>query len=49
MRYHIYDENGEKMRIVSSLWEAKHITELRDGWRFERVRKPRLVYEDAPF
>jgi hypothetical protein len=49
MRYHIFDENHEKMRIVSSLWEAQHITELRTGWTFERVRQPRPVYEDAPF
>ena len=49
MRYHIYDEDGQKMRIVSSLWEAKHITQLRDGWTFERVRQPKPIYEDAPF
>ena len=49
MRYHIFDESGEKMRIVSSLWEAKHITELRAGWTFTRVKKIKPIYEDAPF
>lgn len=49
MRYHIFDEFGEKMRIVSSLWEAKHITELRAGWTFTRVKKIKPTYEDAPF
>jgi hypothetical protein len=49
MKYHIFDENNDKMRIVSSLWEAKHITNLRDGWTFIRVKAPKIVYEDAPF
>jgi hypothetical protein len=49
MKYHIFDENNDKMRIVSSLWEAKQITNLREGWTFVRVRTPRPVYEDAPF
>lgn len=49
MKYHIYDENGEKMRIVSSLWEAKHITNLRIGWTFTRVKPEPIIYEDAPF
>jgi hypothetical protein len=49
MKYHIYDENHDKMRIVSSLWEAKHITSIRQGWTFERVKQPRPIYEDAPF
>ena len=49
MKYHIFDENNEKMRIVSSLWEAKHIINLREGWTFVRVKQPRPVYEDAPF
>jgi hypothetical protein len=49
MKYHIFDENHEKMRIVSSLWEAKHITDLRTGWTFTRVKTPKIVYEDAPF
>lgn len=49
MKYHIFDEDGQKMRIVSSLWEAKHITELRAGWTFTRVKQPKPVYEDAPF
>lgn len=49
MKYYIYDETGDKMRIVSSLWEAKHITELRTGWTFKRVKQPRPIYEDAPF
>ncbi len=49
MKYHIFDENNERMRIVSSLWEAKHITGLRFGWRFVRVKPAPIVYEDAPF
>jgi hypothetical protein len=49
MRYHIYDEDGLKMRIVSSFWEAKHITELRQGWTFIKVKQPKPIYEDAPF
>lgn len=49
MKYHIFDENNDKMRIVSSIWEAKHITNLREGWTFVRVKQPRPVYEDAPF
>jgi hypothetical protein len=49
MKYHIYDENHDKMRIVSSLWEAKHITSIRQGWTFEQVRQPKPIYEDAPF
>ena len=49
MKYHIFDENNEKMRIVSTLWEAKHITEMRQGWTFVRVKQPKFVYEEAPF
>ena len=49
MKYHIFDENNDKMRIVNSLWEAKHITSIRQGWTFERVRQPKPIYEDAPF
>lgn len=49
MKYHIFDENGERMRIVSSLWDAKHITELRCGWTYKRVKVEKPIYEDAPF
>ena len=49
MTYKIYDENGELMRVVSSFTESKFVISLRDGWTFTRVRKPKPVYEDAPF
>lgn len=49
MKYHIFDENGERMRIVTSLWDAKHITGLRSGWTYKRVKIEKPIYEDAPF
>lgn len=49
MTYKVYDENGDLMRIVGSLTEAKFITSLREGWIFTKVKKPKPVYEDAPF
>ena len=39
--YLIYDEEKELMRTVARQEEAKQIIELRKGWSFKCVRKPK--------
>ena len=49
--YEIRDENGDLMRTVGRLEEAKSIVAVRDGWSYKRVKqqKPAYVFEEAPF
>ncbi len=49
MRYHIYYEDGCKIRIVDNLWEAKHIVGLRPGWKYVRIKPPAIIFEEALF
>jgi hypothetical protein len=50
--YNIYDENGDLMRRVRYLAEAKYIVSIREGWSYKRMPKKRLdlsIYMEAPF
>jgi len=52
MRYQIFDEHGELMRIVSRKEEALALAALRNGWTYKRVimkRKAEFVFEEALF
>ena len=51
MSYRVTDETGELMRVVGRLEEAKSLVASRSGWTYNRVTKPKPVYqfEDAPF
>jgi hypothetical protein len=51
IRYQIFDESGELMRIVSRKEEALAAVALRSGWGYKRVvvAKPKFEFEDAPF
>ena len=54
MPYIIYNEDGEKMRVVQRLEEAKHLVETRQDWSYKFFKKPKDVvdltrFEDAPF
>ena len=52
MRYKIYNEDGELMRITHRKEEAQLTCVLREGWSFkaERVAKqPQYTFEEAPF
>jgi hypothetical protein len=40
MSYSIKDENGERMRIVGRLEEAKYICYLNKGWTYKFFRPP---------
>lgn len=42
MKYLIRDENGELMRIVGRREEAKHLVNIRNGWTFQAIPKPKL-------
>ena len=46
MKYHIYDENGEKMRIVRRQEEAIQIVMPRPGWTFKKV-KQKIIKRDG--
>ena len=35
MAYMLYDEDGEKMRVVHRLEEAKQLVETRTGWTYK--------------
>ena len=51
LRFQIFDELGELMRIVSRKEEALAAVALRNGWTYKRVftKKPTIKFEDAPF
>lgn len=51
MEYRVSDEEGELMRVVGRLEEAKTLVNNRAGWSYKRVRieKPVYKFEDAPF
>lgn len=45
MTYKIYNEDEELMRIVYRKEEAVVICALRQGWTYEWLKKPKVVYE----
>lgn len=51
MAYQVSDEEGELMRVVGRLEEAKTLISQRAGWTYKRVTQPKPVYvfEEAPF
>jgi hypothetical protein len=51
MAYRVSDEEGELMRVVGRLEEAKILVNKRAGWSYKRVKieKPVYQFEDAPF
>lgn len=54
MPYMIYNEDGEKMRVVSRLEEAKQLVETRADWSYKFFKKPVKTldlndFEEAPF
>lgn len=54
MPYSIYNEDDEKMRVVSRLEEAKQLVESRAGWSYKFFRAPtkqpeQFNFEEAPF
>ena len=52
MPYNIYNEDNEKMRVVSRLEEAKQLIANKPDWSytFFRVAKPEpFKFEEAPF
>jgi hypothetical protein len=54
MSYSIKDEEGNKVRIVGRLEEAKALCALREGWTYNFFRTPQQEpifyrFEEAPF
>ena len=52
MPYTIYNEDNEKMRVVSRLEEAKQLVQTRADWSYKFFRKPQpepFNFEEAPF
>jgi hypothetical protein len=50
MRYKIYNEDGELMRVTHRKEEAEAVCALRLGWSFKAERsapKPQYTFEDA--
>jgi len=46
MSYHIYNEDGEKMRVVGRQEEAQAICAMRRGWTFKRVMQ-KIIKRDG--
>jgi hypothetical protein len=51
MRFQIFDEQNELIRIVFRKEEALAVVALRSGWTYKRVimKKPKFEFEEAPF
>ena len=52
MPYIIYDEDGEKMRVVGKLEEAKALVKDRQDWSYKYFKPPKpepFNFEEAPF
>ena len=51
LRFQIFDELGELMRIVSRKEEALALIALRSGWHYKKVtvEKPKFKFEGALF
>jgi hypothetical protein len=45
MSYLIKDENGDLMRVVGRLEEARQIVQAREGWSYQRIRKCKKVVD----
>ena len=48
-QYVIYDENNEKMRMVSRQEEARQIVGSRIGWTFKLFRSPKKMIDMNQF
>lgn len=54
MPYAIYNEDGEKMRVVQRKEEAEQLVATRTDWTFKFFKLPKaapdsLNFEEAPF
>lgn len=49
MKYLIYDENNELMRIVGRREEASFLTKTRINWSFKCVREPKQKIDFSQF
>jgi hypothetical protein len=54
MPYNIYNEDNEKMRVVSRLEEAKQLIANKPDWSYKFFRTPtkqieQYNFEEAPF
>ena len=52
MPYLIYNEDGEKMRIVNKLEEAKDLIKNKPDWTYKFFKTPKpepYNFEEAPF
>ena len=54
MKYYIYGEDGDLMRIVGRQEEAEHMCATRSGWYYKARRGKRVKlsinqFEEAPF
>jgi hypothetical protein len=52
MKYKIYNEDGELMRVTHRKEEAIATCALRNGWTYKAERnapKPQYTFEEAPF
>jgi hypothetical protein len=52
--YAIYNEDNEKMRVVSRLEEAKNLIANKADWSYKFFRRPKQTvetfnFEEAPF
>lgn len=49
MKYKIYNEYGEFMRMTRTKQEAVAICAIREGWSYEYIKPVKPVYEAATF
>ena len=42
IKYNIYDENGELMRVVKTQEEAKQIINMYRDWFYQEIKPPEL-------
>ena len=54
MPYAIYNEDGEKMRVVHRKEEAEQLVATRSAWTFKFFKLPKAIpdsihFEEAPF
>jgi len=52
--YTVYNEDNEKMRVVSRLEEAKQLVANKPDWTYKFFRRPKqtievFTFEEAPF
>ena len=49
MAYAIYNEDGEKMRVVHRKEEAEQLVATRNDWTFKFFKLPKLIPEAIHF